>query len=70
MSVGDMSHMLRGENEGTCRVCLCGSKCVRMHVCVCDCMTVGQSAVARECGVAERRRVMEAVVTHEARDQL
>lgn len=56
--------------RGTCRVCLCASKCVCRHVCVCDCMTVGQSVVARECGVAERQRVMEAVVTHEARDQL
>lgn len=62
--------MLRGENEGTCRVCLCVSKCVCMHVCVCDCMTVGQSTSARECGVAERQRVMGAVVTHGARDQL
>lgn len=71
MSAGDMSHMLRRENEGTCRVCLCVSKSVCcLHACVCDCMTVGQSAVARECGVAERKQVMEAVVTHEARDQL
>lgn len=62
--------MLRGENEGTSRVCMCVSKCVHMHLCVCDCMTVGQRAVAIECGVAERQRVMEAVVTHEARDQL
>lgn len=58
--------MLRGENEGTCRMC----KCVHMHLCLCDCMTAGQSAVARECGVAERQRLMEAVVTHEAQDQL
>lgn len=44
--------------------------CTRRNICLCDCMTVGQSAVARDCGVAERQWVMEAMVTHEARDQL
>lgn len=48
-------------------MCAC---CVCLHVCVCNCMTVGQSVAARVCVVAERQRVMQAVVTHEAWDQV
>lgn len=49
---------------------MCEPVCTYGKTCACDCMTVGQSAAARDCAAAERQWMMEAVVTHEARDQL
>lgn len=49
---------------------VCEQVCAHTGICVCDYMTVGQSAVARDCGVAERQWVMEAMVTYEAQDKL
>lgn len=62
--------MLKGENKGTFRVNAYVTECARMNLCVRIRMTAGQRAVAKECGVAERRLMMEAVVTQEAWDQL
>lgn len=49
---------------------MCEQVRTRRNTCACDCMTVGQSAAARDCAVAQRQWMMGAVVTHEAWDQL